>query len=167
MANNYLQFSEEIGGISQEEKEWIDSVPQGIEFSDNPDYEDDEEWITAFETALEEHSFSDAQIAELLGAGNIDEFPQFECKTKDGCWWLYAEEYADIEHVACVIQAFIRRFRPEFIFKLTWAETCDKPRIEQFGGGWLVVSKDEQIFGNTHQQVDDVVAALRRRANKK
>lgn len=53
------------------------------------------------------------------------------------------------EHLEVFVRAFIRRFRPDYIFSATGAETCSKPRIGEFGGWWLVISKDQTLGGNT------------------
>jgi hypothetical protein len=105
---------------------------------------------------LAEHDIDISDIDE----NTLDMFPYFDYSTEHDRFWVYTEESAYIEHVAIVVQAFIKKFRPKFVFKLTWCESCDKPRIGEFGGGWLVVSKDEVIYGNTHQQADEIAEAL-------
>lgn len=154
VANNYLLFSESIPAISVKEKKWIDAIPQGIEYADSVDYTEDT-WEAAFRAALELCGIDVKDIDDRL-----DDFPCFDWSTEDGDWWIYTEESGDIEHVACVVQAFIRKFRPDFIFKLTWAQTCSKPRISNFAGGCLVVNREEKLFGNAYTQADAFAAQL-------
>jgi hypothetical protein len=154
MADNYMQFSEQIDGMTAQEKAWVYSMPDGIEVSDDPQYKDTKEWTAAMNKLLEEHGIETKEIQDTL-----DMFPHFgwEC---DKHWHLYLEESGFLEHVAVVVQAFIRKFRPEMVFKLTWCEYCNKMRVGEFGGGWLVVNKDEAVYGNTYQQADEIASAL-------
>lgn len=161
MANNYLMFSEAIDHITDEEKQWIEDIPEGIEYCDNPDYEDDEEWVNAMLDKMTVLGIDHEQVVDMLELFPYFKFNLQESPKRGRFWWLTTDESADLAHVACVVQAFIRKFRPDYIFKLTWCEYCDKPRIGEFGGGWVVVSKNDVEYGNTYSAADEVVEAMR------
>ena len=57
--------------------------------------------------------------------------------------WLYAEEWGDVEHVACLVRQFLLRFRPDRCWSLTYSCTCSKLRVGEFGGGAVFVTADE------------------------
>jgi hypothetical protein len=57
-----------------------------------------------------------------------------------GDFWIYTEEYGDPGEVARFVQKFLRAFRPNDYFKLSWAETCSSPRIGEFSGGAVFVT---------------------------
>lgn len=59
----------------------------------------------------------------------------------------------DLEAIAKVIQSC-----GIYNFGFTWAETCDKPRYDAFGGGWCAVFKDRIEWGSART---DLEAALR------
>ena len=159
MANSYLEFSEAIGDITEEEKKWIEGIPDRGDYEDNEKYEDEDAWMKAYAEALTAYGISGQ---EMLDEGNIDMFPNFTCVIDTaGDWWLSTHDYewGYPHHAAMVVQGFIKKFRPDFVFKLTWCEYCDKPRIGEFGGGWLVVDKDRVVFGNVWQAADDEAKA--------
>lgn len=155
MSNSYLLFSERIDDLTKEEKAWIDDLPSDCHYDDDEGPGTRDDWEQKFNAALIAYGLDTSGIADTLGT-----FPDFACKTREGYWWLYAEESADIAHVACVVQAFIKKFRPDYVFKLTWCGYCDKPRIGEFGGGWLVVGADKAIWGNTWERADEITEAL-------
>ena len=140
MANNYLSFSEKIIALDAKEKKWINGIPLSTEEK----YEDDE---IALRDALEKHGIDTKSIKDT-----IEMFPSFDFTITEEDWWIYTEESGGIDHVACVVQAFIKKFRPRFVFTLTWCEYCDKPRIGEFGGGAMVVTKDKIRYWNTWTQ---------------
>jgi hypothetical protein len=148
VADYYTGFSEVIQNLTDEEKEWVEGIPTMCGCDDD---------IKALAKALEEYNIvSDAE--------SLDNFPQFTSQIDhNGSWWIstWDEEGANLDHVAWLVQAFIKKFRPDFVFKLTWAEYCSKPRVGEFGGGWLVVSKDKIVYGSTWGEADETTEALR------
>jgi len=60
--------------------------------------------------------------------------------------WFNGEESGNIEGVANLVEEFIGRFpaRSGLIFHLAWATWCDKPRVDEFAGGAVVVSSSGQ-----------------------
>ena len=62
--------------------------------------------------------------------------------TAQNSFWIYTEESGDPSRVAQFVQAFLKEFRPSEVFVMNWADFCSKPRIEEFGGGAIVVSAD-------------------------
>lgn len=170
MANNYLEFSEAISDLTLEEKEWIEGIPKMEIFEDEIDYGDRE-----FENQMAREKFLHAAFVETLKAhdidgdgilaeGAIDLFPNFNCQIdSQGDWWLstHQYEYGDVAHVAYIVQAFIKKFRPDMVFTMTWAEYCSKPRLGEFGGGWSVVNKNEMLFGGVWSEAEEHAEALR------
>jgi hypothetical protein len=49
--------------------------------------------------------------------------------------WLRADDFGDPTHVAWLIHKFLKQFRPDQCWSLTYANTCSKLRIGEFGGG--------------------------------
>jgi hypothetical protein len=64
--------------------------------------------------------------------------------------WLYAEEFGCVDRVAHLVQKFLRRFRPEDCWSLTYATTCSRPRVGEFGGGAVFVAADRIKWINSH-----------------
>ena len=59
------------------------------------------------------------------------------------------------------MQAYIRKFRPDYIFTLSAACFCSKPRINEFGGFGLVITKDEALGENSWDWASTRAEALR------
>ena len=138
MANNYSQFSEAICKITPEERDWINLVL-------HLDVEEDEEREQLYQALG-----LDGSKEQLPTADELECWPQFEWSLdSEGDLWLYSDEGANLEHLEYFVGAFIRKFRPDYIFKATGSETCSKPRIGEFGGWWLVISRDKVQGGNT------------------
>jgi len=158
MADNYAMFSEAIENLSEEEEDWFSKI---IDFVTSEVVEDTE----ALALLLVEHGIEWGEDVD------IEDFPQFDFNLGNneegsGICWLTCEEHFNADHVVMVVQAFIRKFRPEMIFKMTYSETCSKPRVGEFGGGWVVVSRDEVAYGNTWDGAREAEAGLRGKKEK-
>ena len=77
--------------------------------------------------------------------------------------WLYAEEWADLERVAHLVQKFLEQFRPEGCWSLSWATTCSKPRVGEFGGGALFVTAEDVTWQNAYDFIEDQKQAVKLR----
>lgn len=124
MANNYLLFSEIIEDLSAEEMQFFRDALQW-----EPPYDEEGELPEGFEWP----SWYDRD-AESVGF-------DYDLSGTDRSIHFYAEEYGNIDTLAELVHAFLVKFRPTSLFKITYAETCSKMRIGEFGGGALVVSK--------------------------
>jgi len=146
MANNYSLFSEQIEGLSPDESKWVDKVLRLDSC--------DEDEIVELKRELSVEGKEDV---------DLDSWPQFdwalEGEAKDSLW-LYTEEGANEDHLIFFVQALICKFRPDYIFSVTGSCTCSKPRIGEFGGWWLVISKDEVKGGNTWDAVQDATKSM-------
>lgn len=148
MANNYIQFSEILEGLNGEEAKWIEALAGlGNKF-------DAEEHFNADGTGKTELG----KIAKELWG---EEDTYISCKAQDegdDVWavWFYSEEGNDPYPVGQVVQQFIKKFRPGsgLVWGFQWAEYCDKLRIDEFGGGALVVSEGRIISENTFAMLE-------------
>ena len=69
---------------------------------------------------------------------------------KDGVW-IYAEESEDIEAAIKLVQILQNYFNDDSPFILTWADWCSKPRLDEFGGGGAVITKNNYKFMCAHE----------------
>lgn len=162
MANNYCQFSEMIEDISAEAAAWVKTV-LSFDLEDGASDEDFERLFSEFKVLL---SLSDEEEKVI----DSENWPSFRwdlienrrSDSPEGTYelWLYSEEGYDEEHLTVFMQALIRRFVPDYIFSLTSAETCSKLRVGEFGGGWLVITKDTVQSGSTWDAVRECVMAI-------
>jgi hypothetical protein len=64
--------------------------------------------------------------------------------------WLYAEEDGEPGNVAWLVQKFLKTFRPDECWSLTFALTCSRPRPREFGGGAVFITADEMKWENVY-----------------
>lgn len=57
--------------------------------------------------------------------------------------WIYSEDNADIEALVKVVCEFQQRYPTHEPWGFTWAYTCSKPRVDNFGGGGVVIYEGE------------------------
>lgn len=150
MADNYLEFSEVIPRLTTEEEAWLKSQLEQVCVIDGVEYPADAvpEELQGQETqwlgcrAYRDMDDYDADFGEGVG---------FECGFHgDDSWgdwcrhaWLHAVEYADLDRVAHLVRKFLKKFRPDDAWSLTYANTCSKPRVGEFGGGAVFVTATE------------------------
>ncbi len=134
MANYYVQFSEVIEELTDAEIDWMkecfnyeppEELPEGYTY---PNWYDEDAAFLGFD-----HELSLEQRAVVL----------------------YAEEYGNIDTLEAFVREFIAKFRPDYVFSIGWAETCDKMRRGSFGGGAMIITKDKVEWVSAQQFIRD------------
>lgn len=89
--------------------------------------------------------------------GNVGfEYEFYEKHDEKGRYlWIYAEEHGYVDRVAHLVQKFLRQFRPDETWSLTYSVTCSKPRVSDFGGGAVVVSATDIKWFNAWDFVEE------------
>ena len=87
----------------------------------------------------DEREWAARELDNRYEAGDADFNFEFDAKGL----WIYSEESGDIEHVALFVQDFLDEFHPDRCWWFSWANTCSKPRIDEFGGGACFVTANE------------------------
>ena len=131
---------------------------------------DQKAWLEKFLAQPSDSVFDDdaviAKWAEEHGclpdeAGYYPTFRySFEPSGANCSLWMYSEESANLEEVAALVHVFFREFAIDKVWTLTYSETCSKPRVGEFSGGWVVVSKNEIIYGNAYSEAKQIARAL-------
>jgi hypothetical protein len=134
MANNYTQFSAELllsedPVKREEEKAWLRSVL---------------EWEPG-----------DGELKDLgvLDVEDEEHFPDFDAQLGAERVWFYAEEAGNLDNLASVVQAYLVKFCPKGCWGITWADTCSRPRVGEFGGGAVFVTATERRWMSTYSWV--------------
>ena len=55
--------------------------------------------------------------------------------------WFYAEESGNTDHVEAIARTLVEELEIAEPFCCSWAYTCSRPRIGEFGGGAMVVRR--------------------------
>lgn len=145
VANNYTQWCIGIEFASQEEKQWfMKTVDKMREYSDifsaNLDKQENPEDYEQMEKLKEDLGIVAQTFDEMR------EFVSFDVSyaSKDGkeIAYLESEEAADPAEVEYLLQAYLQKFHPTEMISLSWASWCDKSRVNEFGGGGVLITAD-------------------------
>ena len=130
MANSYLFFSSVLTRLTPEEETWITDA------------------VSEIDDSVTEEQLGATLDASPWRSQDNDYRCDFECAfdtETDGSRtaWFYTEEYGDPDAVCRLVQAFLKKFRPNDVWSLRWCVTCDKPRVDHFYGGATIVTANE------------------------
>jgi len=73
---------------------------------------------------------------------------------------MYADRFGEPEHPAWLVHKFLKRFRPDQCWKLTWAETYSRRCVGEHGGGFFFVTADSIEWDWAHNMVEKKRAAF-------
>jgi hypothetical protein len=152
MADYYQQLSLVIDGLTDDERKWVAQIVATLEIYDMD--EDHEEW-PRLQFVLDQ--FGLKEVDEL----DDHQWPCFETDFHDDYIHIYSWEGFNSEHLTMFLQAFIRKFRPDDVIGVEYANTCSKLRTDGFGGGWIAISKDDVQWGTTATAVDEAIEAMK------
>lgn len=84
--------------------------------------------------------------AERRESNDDDYFTTCNVELQNDGAWLYADDSCNIDSTAELIQRFLSENRPDQCHSFEWAETCSKPRLDEFGGGGCFITATEIKF---------------------
>ncbi len=155
MADNYCQGSYKLNFRTPENPEWRQWWKDVLEYTFNQDPSEIPEEVKArhpealerLQKAVEKEDYEIFNPAEVgFDDSEPSKFYGVELE-KEGVW-LHGDESWDVNVAVDLIQAFLHRFNLDWVEELSYADTCSKPRIGEFGGTTLFITKD-RIMSNT------------------
>ena len=165
MAQNYLQFSEVLVDLSEDEANWLKHQLEIVCVFDDKEYPEDNlpegrdpaiaEWAGC-RVYLDMEDY-DPDDGEDVG---FDYKFRSDDEKKGASLWLFSEEFGRVDRVAHLVQKFLRQFRPDRCWSLTWALTCSKLRLGEFSGGAMFVTASEIKGLDSHSFLYDCVLAF-------
>ena len=104
-------------------------------------YTESSSWIP-----IEKHQMAEAQsiIDKIMKELQEDEewgYLGVVCEVQDYGVWLHYGECIILEHLEQVARALIEELKIEGNFVFSWADTCSKHRIDEFGGGAMALRR--------------------------
>lgn len=158
MADHYLEFSETLTHLTDEQIDWLRNQLETVHVIDGVEYTEDKlpdagdaTWIGC--RVYRDMEDYDADYGEDVGFGY-----SFSEKV-DEDWgrylWIHSEEHGCVDRVAHLVQKFLREFRPDQCWSLTYAGTCSKPRVGEFGGGAVFVTATDIKYCNAWGFVEE------------
>ena len=158
MADNYLLFSECLEKLTPFEVNWLESVLEEMPDEDGDDcpqflldYADRDEGdnYTGFDWLIEEDN-KDRHGEEAPGYQRLHYM------------LIYSEDHGDPERVALLVQKFLKACRPNDWWSMSFAQTCSKPRVGEFGGGAVFITADEIRWFYTSELISEAHKAFER-----
>jgi hypothetical protein len=101
--------------------------------------------------------------AEILE--EFDESAEFSAAVGDGGVWFSDDgEWVNPEHLERAVFALVVELNLEGVFVCSWACTCSKKRIDEFGGGAFAVARGQETIWidaatEAERQMKAVIAA--------
>lgn len=86
-------------------------------------------------------------IIDEIETGLIDGdvgYVGFVAELQEDGIWIYDDESVTPEHVELLIKELVEQLNLPGKHLCSWAYTCSKPRIDEFGGGAFVVQKGKE-----------------------
>ena len=143
MADNYLEFSETLDTLTPEEAAWLEQQLG----------EDQDTGCPVFLLNYEDRDPDDTDCGFAYSFEESDGIRHL---------WLYADESGNADHAAHLVQKFLKQFRPDQCWSLTYATTCSKLRVGEFAGGAVFVTADEIRTQNAYDFIEDCTKAFQR-----
>ena len=122
MANNYQQLSSGFKLKTIAEREWWERKLAVPAFEDNDEDDPDSDF-------------------------NVRNYATIE--SDDNFLWFHFDESGDIDALVEVLQEFLKDIDPEGAIGFSWADTCSKPRVDEFGGGAVYITATDTKWMNT------------------
>jgi hypothetical protein len=78
----------------------------------------------------------------------LNRYGYCECQAEvmDDGVWFHGDESMDPEHVAEFARDLIEELEIDEPFYCSWAYTCSKPRVDEFGGGAFVIVRGKKTY---------------------
>lgn len=142
MANNYLQFSMSVPLKTETEQAWCRASLTALD-----------DLLSGTEVDVEQF---DKEIASVVMEARRKDWvhqgfewsitPTPEKIDQPAELWLHADEAGEPEQVAAFLRAYLTKFNPTGSLWFSWAFTCSKMRVNEFGGGAVVVTAKRVTF---------------------
>lgn len=151
MADYYTQFSEGLTNITPEEEAWLNYALRCFTDESEEILTDGNLDADKVEAICKAEPWYYDNGGGLPVLGFDAEFETNEPNEGGRTLKLYAEENGAPWCAAALVQTFFKKFRPNAVWSLCWADTCNRMRVGAFGGGAIVVSADDiQMSGSEY-----------------
>jgi hypothetical protein len=165
MADYYLEYSQVLAHLSNEEFDWLTQQLEFVHAFDGREFAADSmsagldpeqaEW-----SGYRFYRDYEDDLPDAHDAGFCFELIEREDSDFGRHLWVYADDHGDLGPLAHLVQKILRRFRPDKSWSVTYATSCSKPRVDSFGGGAVFVTADEIKFDSAWDFVEREAAAI-------
>lgn len=173
MANNYVQMyvqMSEVYALTDKQVQWVEKFLDDCRAFDGP---------VDFTEPLDETTNSEdvrrtKRLTKIFGDSHeelenivVDALSELNLSKKDKTLWVNGDEYVNVDMVVAVLQAMLKETRDTSFCTGTWAATCSKPRVGEFGGGWFAVSAKSIDLGNSWDAAEKAVKKMAKKTARR
>ena len=79
--------------------------------------------------------------AEMENDENGDGYCGCQAELEKTGVWFHGDESINVEHAEIIARALVEELELDGKFTCSWAYTCSKPRIDEFGGGAFCIER--------------------------
>jgi len=164
MADYYTEFSEVIPNLTGEEQDWLADQLRVVQVYGGKEYLEDQVPESLADVEPDWHG---CRAYRDMDDYDPDSGPEphfdyaFDRNDNHGRdFWVGTTEYGRVDCVGHLVQKFLKKFRPNDYWSLTYSASCSKPRVGAFGGGAVFVTADKIVWCNAHDFVEQQRRAL-------
>ena len=148
MADNFVESSFVIEILSPEELAWWKKKGE----QDTHPYKEWELIENDTQVWFHEDTYFDGEEAAAVSQSFRKEWELIENDTQV---WFHEDTNFDVEEAAAVIQSFLKECRPKGSCGFSWALSCSKPRLDEFGGGACFVTAQKVWWHSYNDWLQD------------
>lgn len=161
MADNYLEFSQVVPNLTELEETWLKEQLQTIRVFGEKEYAED---AVPAELADKEPDWKGVRFLREKDDYNpawdaLGFEHEFASDSDENGWgrhlWIHADDWGSPENVAYLVKKFLKNFRPDQCWSLTYAATCSKARVGEFEGGAVFVTADAIQHQNARAFIEE------------
>jgi hypothetical protein len=132
MTDYYLGCSQMIADLTVPEKAWLEHTLRPYDM-------------------LSEDEIQERMKQFGLDEYDVEEFPGFDWSYQDpdGGIWIRSDESVNLDHLAEIVQLFLKKFRPDDSWSMEWGCWASRPVLDGYGGGAMFITAEEQCWHNT------------------
>lgn len=86
-------------------------------------------------------------------------YPEGDNKDKY-VWFRDNGEGGNLEQIADIVQEYLKQFNKKGYLVITWADYCDKHRLDEFGGGVALVTAKKTHWFNESKWITGLAKGL-------
>ena len=83
----------------------------------------------------------DRVVDEMENDENGDGYCGCQAELEKTGVWFHGDESINVEHAEIIARALVEELELDGKFTCSWAYTCSKPRIDEFGGGAFCIER--------------------------
>jgi len=142
MANNYTQFAKTLA-LDPKDVDWVNAQLEEIDTPDSKHADTGLRFIV-------EHD-ADSPAALDAWYQEMPDVAGFEATVCEDHVHIHDDGGGDVDKAVYFIWLYIHNCCNKIALQFSWADTCDKPRSDEFSGGSCFITDTHVIYGSWYE----------------